>query len=137
MAGPLDELVEAGVRAWLTVVQASIEAANDIVVAWLDLPDVESGRPGFNEEIVTLSAQRAPTSLHPQAFSNWDDEELPPGALTVEPRRINSGEVTEVRLVVQPPEGAVSGTYTGSLCDLDGACLLDEIGVYVVGETPP
>ena len=137
MAGALDDLVAAGVRAWLTVAQASIEAANDIVVALLELADVESGRPGFNEEIVMLSAQLAPTTLHPQAFSNWDDDQLPLGALTVEPGQVNAGEATKVRLLVQPPEGAVSGTYTGLLCDSNGACLLDEIGVYVVGETPP
>jgi hypothetical protein len=137
MAQPLDDLVAAGVRAWLTMVRASIEAANDIVIAWLDLADVESGRPGFNEEVVTLSAQGAATSLHPQAFSNWDDDQLPLDALTVEPDRVKTGEATKVRLRVQPPDGVVSGTYTGSLCDENGACLLDEIGVYVVGETPP
>jgi hypothetical protein len=136
MAGPLDDLVAAWVRAWLAMAQASIEAANDIVVAWLELGDVETGRPGFNEEIVMLSAH-APTSLHPQAFSNWDDDQLPLDALTVEPGQVNGGEATEVRLMVQPPQGAVSGTYTGSLCDSEGACLLDEVGVYVVGETPP
>lgn len=137
MAGPLDDLMAAAVRAWLSVLQTSIDAANDIVIAWLDLADVESGRLGFNEEIVTLSPQLAPTSLHPQAFSNWDDDPLPLDSLTLEPGQVNAGEATEVRLLVQPPEDAVSGTYTGRLCDSNGACLLDEIGVYVVGETPP
>ena len=136
MAGP-DDLVAAGVRAWLTMVQASIEAANDIVVAWLDLPDVESGRPGFNEEIVVVPGQPAATPLHPSDFTDWDDKELPPDAFDLDPSDVKVGETTQVRLLVQPPKGAVSGTYTGALCDSSGGCLLDEIGVYVVGETPP
>jgi len=136
MAGP-DDLVAAGVRAWLTMVQASIEAANDIVVAWLDVADVESGRLGFNEEIVFVTGQPDATPLHPRDFTDWDDNELPPDAFDLDPSDVKAGEATQVRLLVQPPAGAVSGTYTGSLCDSNGACLLDEIGVYVVGETPP
>jgi hypothetical protein len=137
MAGPLDDQVTAGVRAWLSVAQAWIEAANDIVIAWLDLADVESGRPGFNEEAVRVPAQQTPTDLHPGPFSNWDRDQLPPDALSVVPTGVKAGEETEVMLVVQPPKGACSGSYTGSLCDPDGACLLDEIVVYVVGDTPP
>lgn len=137
MAGPLDELVAAGVGAWSSVAQAWIKAANDIVVAWLDLADVESGRRSFNKEAVVVPAQQAPTDLHPGPFSNWDRDHIPPEALAVVPAGVEAGEATEVLLVVQPPEGACSGTYTGSLCDPNGACLLDEIGVYVVGDTPP
>ena len=137
MAGPLDDLVAAGVRAWLSVAQAWTKAANDIVVAWLDLADVESGRRSFNKEAVTVPAQQDPTDLHPGPFSNWDRDQLPPGALAVVPAGVEAGVATEVLLVVQPPEGACSGTYTGSLCDPNGACLLDEIGIYVVGDTPP
>ena len=137
MAGPLDDLVGAGVRAWLTVVQASVEAANDIVVAWLDLADVESGRPGFNEEIVFVPGQPNATPLHPRDFTDWDDNELPPDAFDLNPSDVKAGEPTQIRLLVEPPEGAVSGTYTGSLCDSNGASLLDEVDVYVVGETPP
>jgi hypothetical protein len=137
MARPLDDLVAAGVRAWLSVAQAWTKAANDIVVVWLDLADVESGRRSFNKESVMLPAQQAPTDLHPGPFSNWDRDQLPPGALAVVPAGVEAGVATEVLLVVQPPEGACSGTYTGSLCDPNGACLLDEIGVYVVGDTPP
>jgi hypothetical protein len=137
MAERLDDLVAAAVQAWVTVAGAWIEAANAIGVAWLDLPAVESGRPGFNEEIVALSAQRAPTALHPEAFSDWDDNKLPREALIVEPDQVNAGEATNVRLLVQPPKDTTSGTYTGSLCDSSGACLVDEIGVYVVGDTPP
>src|SRR5262245_34866035 len=137
MAGPLDDLVAAGVRAWLSVAQAWIKAANDIVVVWLDLADVESGRRSFNKEAVMVPAQQAPTDLHPGPFSNWDRDQLPPEALAVVPAGVKAGVATEVLLVVQPPEGACSGTYTGSLCDTNGACLLDEIGVYVVGDTPP
>jgi hypothetical protein len=137
MAGPLDELVAAGVGAWSSVAQAWIKAVNDIVVAWLDLADVESGRRSFNKEPVVVPAQQAPTDLHPGPFSNWDRDHIPPEALAVVPAGVKAGEATEVLLVVQPPEGACSGTYTGSLCDPNGACLLDEIGVYVVGDTPP
>ena len=137
MAGPLDELVAAGVGAWSSVAQAWIKAANDIVVAWLDLADVESGRRSFNKEAVVVPAQQAPTDLHPGPFSNWDRDHIPPEALAVVPAGVKAGEATEVLLVVQPPEGTCSGTYTGSLCDPNGACLLDEIGVYVVGDTPP
>jgi hypothetical protein len=137
MAEQLDDVVAAAVRAWVTVAGAWIEAANAIGVAWLDLPAVESGGPGFNEEIVALSAQRASTALHPVAFSDWDDNELPREALTVEPDQVNAGEATTVRVLVQPPNDTVSGTYTGSLCDSSGTCLLDEIDVYVVGDTPP
>jgi hypothetical protein len=137
MAGPLDDLVGAGVRAWLAVIQASVEAANDIVVAWLELADVESGRPGFNEEIVFVPGQPGATPLHPTDFTDWDDNELPSDAFDLDPSDVKAGEATQVRLLVRPPQGAVSGTYTGSLCDSNGACLLDEVGVYVVGETPP
>jgi hypothetical protein len=137
MAGSLDDLVAAAVRAWLTVARAWIEAANAIGVALLDLPAVESGRTGFNREVVVLPAQPAPTAVHPEGFSNWDYHELPPPALAVDPSDVDAGVVTEITVVVHPPEGAASGTYVGSLCDPNGACLLDEVGVYVVGDRSP
>ena len=137
MAGPLDDLVADAVRAWLSMARASVEAANDIIVEWLDLADVESGRLGFNEAIVFVPEQPDATPLHPRGFTDWDGNELPPDAFDLDPSDVKGGEATQIRLLVQPPEGAVSGTYTGSLCDSNGACLLDEIGVYVVGETPP
>jgi len=137
MAATLDDLAAAGVRAWLRILQVSIEAANDLVVAWLDLADVENGQPGFNEEIVFVPEQPDATPLHPRDFTDWDGNRLAPDAFELAPSEVEAGEATRIRLLVQPPEGAVSGTYTGSLCDSNGACLLDEIGVYVVGETPP
>jgi hypothetical protein len=137
MAGALDDLVAAMVRGWATVARAWIEAANAMAIGFLDLADVESGRPGFNEEIVFVPGQPKATPLHARDFTDWDHNELPPDAFDLDPSDVKAGEPTQVRLLVQPPENAVSGTYTGSLCDSNGACLLDEIGVYVVGETPP
>lgn len=137
MAGPLEDLVAAGVRAWLSVAQAWIEAANDIVVAWLDLAEVESGRRGFNEELVVVPAQQSPTALSPESFSNWDDDQLPRHTLAVKPTRVEAGRVTEVIVSVQPPEGTSSGTYTGSLYDTKGTCVLEEVGIYVVGDRSP
>jgi hypothetical protein len=137
MAGMLDDLVATAVRTWATVARTWIEAANAIGVAWLDLPEVESGRKGFNEEVVVVPAQQATTALNPGPFSNWDQDQIPPEALTVEPTQVNAGEATEVCLAVTPPRNTASGTYTGSLCDLSGACLVEEIGVYVVGDSSP
>jgi hypothetical protein len=137
MAGALDDLVAAVVRGWAMVARTWIEAANAILVAMLDLPDVESGRPGFNVAAVVVPPQQAPTALRPEDFSNWDLDQLPGDALTVEPGQVKAGEATTVRLLVRPPEGTASGTYTGSLCNATGVRLLDGIGVYVVGDTPP
>jgi hypothetical protein len=137
MAGALDDLVAAVVRGWATMAWTWMEAANAIAIALLDLPDVESGHPGFNQAAVMVPPQQAPTALHPKAFSNWDDHPLPDNALTLDPAQVNAGEATQVRLVVQPPAGTASGTYTGSLCNAMGTGLLDEIGVYVVGDTLP
>jgi len=137
MAGPLDDLVAAGVRSWLSVAQAWIDAANDIVIAWLDLADVESGGRSFNEEAVTVPAQRTPIDLHPRGFTDWDQNELPPTALTIEPAQVDGGAVTKVRVVVVPPDGTPSGTYTGSLHDPAGTRVVEEVGVYVVGDRLP
>src|SRR5262245_65895811 len=98
MAGPLDDLVAAGVRAWLSVAQAWIKAANDIVVVWLDLADVESGRRSFNKEAVLVPAQQAPTDLHPGPFCNWDRDQIPPVALAVVPAGVKPGVAMEVLL---------------------------------------
>ena len=77
MASTLDDLVAAAMRTWATVARTWIEAANAILVGWLDVPDVESGRTGFNEESVVVPAQQSPTDLSPESFSNWDDDQLP------------------------------------------------------------
>jgi hypothetical protein len=138
MASPLDDLLAAAVRASATVARTWIEAANAIGVGLLDLPAVESGRTGFNEEVVVVPAQQAPTALHPGPFADWDHNVLPPAALTVVPARVAAGEVAEVCVRVQPAAGIASGTYTGSLFNSPGgACLVEAIGIYVVGDSPP
>ena len=137
MASTLDDLVAAAVRTWATVARTWIRAANAILVAWLDVPDVESGRSGFNEGFVLVPAQQSPTPLRPESFSNWDDDPLPNNALAVTPAGVEAGMVTEVILSVQPPPGTASGTYTGTLCDSNGACVVEEVGIYVVGDRSP
>jgi hypothetical protein len=137
MAGTLDDLVTAVVRGWAAVARAWIEAANAMTIGFLDLADVESGRPGFNEGVVVVPQQQAPTALQPGPFSDWDQNQLPSAAFTLTPSQISAGEVTEVLLLVEPPQGTASGTYTGSLYDPTGACLLEEVGVYVVGDKSP
>jgi hypothetical protein len=137
MASTLDDLVAAAVRTWATVARTWIGAANAILVAWLDVPDVESGRTGFNEEFVVVPAQQSPTALSPESFSNWDDDQLPADALAVNPAGVKAGKITEVVVSVQPPKGTPSGTYTGSLYDHSGTCVLEEVGIYVVGDRSP
>jgi hypothetical protein len=137
MASTLDDLVAAAVRTWATVARTWIEGANAVLVGWADLPDVESGRTGFNEELVVVPAQQAQTALKPESFSNWDQDHLPAEALAVKPAGVKAGEITEVVVSVQPPQGTASGTYVGSLCDSSGACLLPDVGVYVVGDRSP
>lgn len=134
-----DDLTTAAVRAWAIAGRAWMEAANAIVVGWLDLPGVEKGDAGFNEEVIVVPAQPAPTILHPGPFANgWDGSELPRGAVSVIPRRVAAAMETEVRVRVRQPANMASGTYTGSLLDAPGgACLVDEIGVYVVGGSAP
>ena len=129
----------AALRAWAIAGRAWMEAANTIFVGWLDLPAVEAGDPGFNEETVVVPAQPAPTGLQPGSFANrWDGSELPPGALAVSPFQVRPGEDTEVRVRVRQPAGIASGTYTGSILAFPGdACLVDEIDVYVVGGRAP
>ncbi|HEX6227955.1 MAG TPA: hypothetical protein VFZ41_00660 [Solirubrobacterales bacterium] len=135
MADRLDDLVTAAVRAWAVAARAWIEAGNAIGVSWLDLPAVESGRTGFNEETVVVPAQPAATELHSDEFAGWDEHKLPPEAITVLPPRVDAGEETEVCVRIQAPPGTPSGTYTGSLCSPGGTCLVDRIGVYVVGDS--
>jgi hypothetical protein len=137
MAGALDDLVAAAVRGWATVARAWLEAANAMTIGFLDLADVESGPKGFNEEVVVVPRQSAATPLHPRSFTDWDHNELPRAALALDPSDVKAGEATKVRLLVQPPTGTASGTYTGSLHDPSGACLLEEVGVYVVGDQSP
>ena len=137
MASTLDDLVAAAMRTWATVARTWIEAANAILLGWLDVPDVETGRTGFNEELVLVPAQQAPTELNPGSFFNWDRDELHADAFAVTPARVKAGEITEVVVSVDPPQGTASGTYTGSLYDPTGTCLLEEIGVYVVGDAAP
>jgi hypothetical protein len=134
----LDELVTAAVRAWATVARAWLGAFNAIGVSWLDLPGVESGRTGFNQETVVVEAQGAPTDLHPGPFADWDGNELPPAVVTVVPPQVVVGQEAEVCIQVKPSLAIASGTYTGSLWDSSGdTCLVDEIGIYVVGGPAP
>ncbi len=138
MPDRLDDLVTAAVRSWAFAARAWIETGNAIGVSWLDLPAVESGRTGFNEEVVVVPAQPAPTDLHPGQFADWDGNELPLEAVAVVPPRVGAGEETEVCVRVQPQIGITSGTYTGSLSGSpDGTHLVDKIGVYVVGDPSP
>jgi hypothetical protein len=137
MAGPLDDLVAAVVRGWATVARAWLEAANAMAIGFLDLPDVESGPMSFNQQIVIVPRQPAATAVHPRSFTDWDQNELAPAALTLEPAEVSADGVTKVRLVVQPPHGTASGTYTGSFHDPAGTCVLEEVGVYVVGDKAP
>ncbi len=53
------------------------------------------------------------------------------------PAQVEAGKITEVVVSVQPPPGTASGTYTGSLYDPTGTCVLEEIGIYVVGDRSP
>jgi hypothetical protein len=137
MAGALDDLVAAMVRGWATVARAWLEAANAMAIGFLDLADVESGSMSFNQEVVIVPRQPAVTAVHPRGFTDWDQNELAPAALTLEPAQVSADKVTKVRLVVQPPQGTASGTYTGSLHDPTGTCVLEEVGVYVVGDKAP
>jgi hypothetical protein len=137
MANTLDDLVGAAVQTWATVVRTWMEAANAVLVGWLDVADVESGRTGFNEQLVVVPAQEAPTALNPGSFSNWDQEQLPANALAVNPVEVNAGEIKKALVLVKPPQGTASGTYTGSLHDPTGTCLLEEVSVYVVGDRSP
>jgi hypothetical protein len=130
MPSTLDELVATATQTGATVARTWIEAANAVLVGWLDVPDVESGRTGFNEDFVVVPAQQSATPLSPESFSNWDDKKLDNGALKVNPAGV-------VIVSVQPPKGTASGTYTGSLYDPTGTCVVEEVGVYVVGDKAP
>ena len=55
----------------------------------------------------------------------------------MKPAGVEAGKITHVIVSVQPPAGTASGTYTGTLCDSNGTCLLEEVGVYVVGDRSP
>ncbi|HEY7456127.1 MAG TPA: hypothetical protein VH703_02530 [Solirubrobacterales bacterium] len=138
MANRLEDLAAAAVGAWAIAGRAWMEAVNEVGVGWLDLADVEGGRASFNEETVVIGPQLVPTVLHPGRFVDWGGNELPAEAVEVDPRRIPPGRQTTVRVRVEPPPGTASGTYTGSLRSApDGPRLVDEIGVYVVGDSVP
>jgi hypothetical protein len=137
MAGALDDLVADMVRGWATVARAWLDAANRMLIGFLDLADVESGPMSFNQRVVTVPRQPAPTAVHPRGFTDWDENELAPAALTLEPAQVSADDMTTVRLVVQPPKGTASGTYTGSLHDHTGTCVLEEVVLYVVGDKAP
>jgi hypothetical protein len=96
MASTLDDLVGAAVRTWANVARTWIEAANTILVGWLDVADVESGRTGFNEGSAVVPAQQSPTDLSPESFSNWDDDPLPKHALAVKPAGVEAGRSPHV-----------------------------------------
>lgn len=139
MADQVNELARSAVRAWTIVARAWMEAANAIIVSWLDLPAVERGTSGFNEEVVRIPAQSTPTALHPGHFADsWDENQLPPDGVTVVPPQIRAGAETEVAVRVLQPERLASGTYVGSLLDSpDGNSVVDEISIYVVGGRAP
>jgi len=135
----VDDFTKAAVRGWATAAHAWMEAANSVLVSWWDLADVERGRPGFNEETVWVPAQGAPVTVHPGRFADVEGRELPREAVFVVPSRVRADEDTEVRLqVIGPLQSVASGTYTGSLLDSPyGIPLVDEVGVYVVGDRAP
>ncbi|HET9121196.1 MAG TPA: hypothetical protein VFN72_11760 [Solirubrobacterales bacterium] len=137
MAGASDDLVAALVRGWATVAQAWLEAANAMTIGFLDLADAETGPMDFNQQVVIVPRQPAATPIHPRGFTDWDQNELAPAALTLEPAQIAADAVTKVRLVAKPPPGTASGTYTGSLHDPTGTCVFEEVVVYVVGDKAP
>jgi len=138
MADRLDDLATATAGAWAIAGRAWMEAVNAIGVGWLDLANVESGQSGFNREAVVVGPQLIATDLHLGRFTNWAGEALPHDAISVEPSRIPAGKATTVNVRVEPPEGTASGTYTGSLSNApNGACLVDGIGIYVVGDNLP
>lgn len=138
MADPLNELVSASVRAWATVARAWIENANEIWLTVLDAPAAESDQLGFNEETVLVPAQPAATGVRPGRFADADDSPLPAAAISIAPANLVAGADTEVCVRIEPPPGSASGTYTGSLWDSSGSrCIVDEIGVYVVGDRAP
>jgi hypothetical protein len=137
MSSTLDELVATATQTGATVARTWIQAANAVLIGWLDVPDVESGRSSFNQGFVLVPAQQSVTPLSPESFSNWDDKKLDNGALKVNPAEVEAGKVTEMIVSVQPPKGTASGTYTGSLYDPTGTCVVEEVGVYVVGDKAP
>ncbi len=138
MTDRVDDLTADAVGAWATAARDWMEAVNEIWLSWLDLAAVESGQTGFNQEVVVVKAQPAPTDLRPGPFTDWDGNELPRDAVTVEPSRVAAGQETTVRVRVKSSRGLASGTYTGPLLNAsDDACLVDEIGVYVVGDRVP
>jgi len=137
MPSTLDDLVATATQTGATVARTWIEAANAVLIGWLDVPDAESGGTGFNEESVVVPAQQSATPLRPESFSNWDDKKLDNGALKVDPAGVVAGKVTEAIVSVQPPKGTASGTYTGSLHDPTGTCVVEEVAVYVVGDKAP
>jgi hypothetical protein len=138
MTSQLDDLTTDAVGAWATAAGAWMEAVNEIWLGWLDLAAVESGETGFNQEVVVVKAQPAPTELRPGRFTGWDGKELPRDAVTVEPSRVAAGRETTVLVRVKSPGDLASGTYTGPLLNAsDDACLVDEIGVLVVGGRVP
>lgn len=135
MSDRLDDLVTDAVGAWAIAGRAWMEAVNKIGVGWLDLANVESGQSGFNEEEVVVGPQLFATELRLGKFSNWNGEEIPQKAISVEPSRIPAGRATPVRVKVKSGKGLASGTYTGKLLSaLDRTSLVGAIGIYVVGD---
>ena len=138
MADQIDELARSAVRAWATAAQAWLRAINSIGVSWLDLPGVESGPTGFNEEVVAVPPQVAPSQVHPEAFADSDGNVLSPDAMAVDKAEAATDGDAAVCVRVEPPVGTASGTYTGSLMDSPGGrCLVDEVAIYVVGDHAP
>jgi hypothetical protein len=135
MADQPNDLATAAVRGCAAAGRAWMEAVNAAWLGCLDLPTVESGRTGFNQEFVVIRGRQGPITLHPEGFVAWDGTQLPAAAVSVVPSQVGAGEETEVCVRVVPPGGISSGTYTGSLLDSPGGTpLVDEVGVYVVGD---
>ena len=97
------------------------------------------GVPASTKKPCGFRRQSAPVTVHPGRFADVEGRELPREAVFVVPSRVRADEDTEVRLqVIGPLQNVASGTYTGSLLDSPyGIPLVDEVGVYVVGDRAP
>jgi hypothetical protein len=138
MADRLDELARDAAKASALVGYATLEAANEILVGWLDMAEVESALAGLNEEIVVVGFRTERVDLVPGVFSNWEGKTLDPDSVDIEPARLEPGGITTVRVKVKPADGVVSGTYTGPLQRTpDHSPVVPEVSIYVVGDTEP
>lgn len=138
MANSFNDLASAALRAWATLARAWLEGATSVWFTVIDLAETESDEQGFNEAVVVVPAQAAPTALKLDRFADADDRQLSPAAIGVSPADLVAGEDTKVRISVTPPAGTASGTYSGSLWNsAKSKCLAEEIQLYVVGDQLP